>query len=52
MKGKEAMVKILAAVMPVLIDKHKASDPLFLTCKEHLANQLYQINCMSLTCQE
>jgi hypothetical protein len=28
MKGKEAMVKILAAVIPVLIDKHEVSDPL------------------------
>jgi hypothetical protein len=38
MKGKEAMVKKLAAVIPVLIEKHNVSDPLCLTWKEDLAN--------------
>jgi hypothetical protein len=52
MKGKEAMVNILAALIPVLIDKHKVSDPLSLTWKEDLANQLYQVNCMKLICRE
>jgi hypothetical protein len=36
-KGKEAMVTKLPAMIPV----HKVSDPLCLTWKEDLANQLY-----------
>jgi hypothetical protein len=52
MKGKETMVKKLAAMITVMIDKHKVSDPLCLKWKEDLANPLYQINCMKLICQE
>lgn len=52
MKGKEAMVKKLAAMIPVLIDKHKVSAPLYLTWKEDLGNNLYQIICMKMICQE
>ena len=52
MKGKEAMVKKLAAMIPILLDKHKVSYPICLTWKEDLANQLYQIICMKLICQE
>jgi len=52
MKDKETMVKKLAAMITVMIDKHKVSDPLCLTWKEDLANLLDQINCMKLICQE
>jgi len=52
MKGKETMIKKLVAMIPVMIDKHKISDPLCLKWKEDLANQLYQIICMKLICQE
>jgi hypothetical protein len=52
MKGKETMFKKLAAMITVMIDKHKVSDPLCLTWKEDLANPFYQIKCMKLICQE
>jgi hypothetical protein len=52
MKGKEVMVKKLAAMIPVLIDKHKVSDPICLAWKEDLANNLYQIIYMKMICQE
>jgi hypothetical protein len=52
MKGKEAMVKKLVAVIPVLIDKQKISGPVCLTWKENLANQLYEIICMKLIFKE
>jgi len=52
MKGKEVMVKKLAAMIPVLMDKHKVSDPICLAWKEDLANNLYQIIYMKMICQE
>ena len=43
-KGKEAMVKKLAAVILVLVGKHKASDPVCWTWQEDLANPLDRLD--------
>lgn len=41
---KETMVKKLAAIILVLVGKHKTSDSVCWTWKEHLANQLGQLD--------
>jgi hypothetical protein len=43
-KGKEAVVKKLAAVILVLVGNHKTSDPVCWTMQEDLANQLDQLD--------